>query len=889
MSQANLKVSPQHTTSTLLWALGSLIMLIFTFAFYVIAEKQIDQANSQRLKSYLLIDELRQSSDDLTRMVRTYVATGDFFYKNSFQEIIDIREGRQARPLNYHSIYWDLILSGKPHSVSRTTAVPLLKQMEEAGFTPAEFAKLAESKNNSDLLTQTEFAAMALIEEHTPVSENDRLLAVGMLHDAAYHQAKAAIMAPLGEVYSMIEQRTETQLLEAEKLADRLRLLLTVPTFLLLVQGWLARRRSSTILGGPVESIYAEITRLGVGDFSGPALKASPTDDNILTKIAATRSQLAALDLERQQAALLEQYRTRTLEMVARKESLPALLEAIVRGVEQLHNDMLCSILLLDDAGECFTHGIAPSLPDFYNKALEGLAIGVGVGSCGTAAATGERVIVTDISTHPYWAPYVALANSAGLGACWSQPIFAASGTVLGTFAIYHREANIPSEGDITLIENAARLASIAIEHKQAEQEILRLNTDLERRVEQRTEALEAANQLLTIAKAEADAANIAKSAFLANMSHEIRTPMNGIIGMAHILRRDGVTAKQAERLDKIDHSAQHLLTLINDILDISKIEAGKLLLEETNVSIETLFHQVSILLADRAREKGLSLLIESGSWPARLSGDPTRLRQALLNYATNAIKFTTQGSVVLRCKVLEQNSETVHLRFEVEDTGIGIAPDIIPRLFNAFEQADNSTTRKYGGTGLGLAITRRLAELMGGHVGVESQEGVGSTFWFSVVLGVPLFAPETDTPPTQETAQDIERLLAQRHAGRRILVVDDEPINREVVCIQLESLGLIVDEAEDGIAGLQRAQNEHYAAILMDMQMPHLNGLEATKQLRQLSAYGSTPIIAMTANAFAEDQALCRAAGMDAFLAKPFKPEDLFSALLQQLDRCAE
>jgi PAS domain S-box-containing protein len=417
------------------------------------------------------------------------------------------------------------------------------------------------------------------------------------------------------------------------------------------------------------------------------------------------------------------------------------------------------------------------------------------------------------------------------------------------------------------------------------EAELERYRLRLEERVASRTADLDRANRELVAARDAAQAASVAKSAFLANMSHEIRTPMNAILGMANLLRRSGLSPEQADRLDKIDTASEHLLHVINDILDLSKIEAGSLVLEDIPLSIDGLLSNVASIASASAQARRIRLALESDVFPADLHGDPTRLQQAVLNYVSNAIKFTENGTVSLRAIKLEESPESARVRFEVEDSGLGIAAEALPRLFTAFEQADNSTTRRYGGTGLGLVITRRLAELMGGEAGVTSTPGVGSTFWFTALLK----RTELRDTHAPALATDAEASIQQRHRGSRILLVDDEPVNLEVARCLLESSGLQVDTAEDGFEAIDRAQATAYAVILMDMQMPRLDGLEATRRIRALPDRRDTPILAMTANAFTEDRTRCLAAGMNDFLIKPFVPELLFSTLLNHLERGSE
>ena len=410
---------------------------------------------------------------------------------------------------------------------------------------------------------------------------------------------------------------------------------------------------------------------------------------------------------------------------------------------------------------------------------------------------------------------------------------------------------------------------------KRFEAELSRHRDHLEELVFERTREL-------TLARDDAEAANRAKSIFLATMSHELRTPMNGVMGMIDLALHRAADPQQIDWLNKGMRSAKHLLDVINGILDISKIEAERLVLEEKPFLLAQVFEDALQMQIDAAQAKGLALSQRiAPELHHLLLGDKTRIEQILVNYVGNAIKFSEHGDITVNASVVEEDPYGVLLRIEVADQGIGITPEQQEKLFNAFTQADGSMTRKYGGTGLGLAISRRIARLMGGDTGVTSEFGIGSTFWATARLKKCSEMPLAPKPLT-----DARSLVRQRYSGVRVLVADDDPVNLEIARLQLELAELIVDTAEDGAEAVAKVEQTPYEVIFMDMQMPNLNGLEATQRIRQLPECRNIPIIALTANAFAEDKERCFNIGMNEVLVKPFDPEILFSTLLRALNR---
>ena len=914
------------------------VLSAFSAATLVFAERSVEerrQAQQMHFETMRAIAQLTSSGDELTAAARYYAASGDERYRNRFLAEIEV--------------------------AARDDAIRRLRTLLGDDADADEMALISTAKDNSDALVDLERRAFALAER------GERSAAVELLLGDEFRARQAVVSGPLDLAASQVEKRQRDAIARLSERADRAAALAwatmaaNVLAMLIVLLGFYRRR-----VVRPLAHITRQLKQLLAGRRDVRFIGAQTAGQAIeIAELARTLDhyQQLAIKLDAQS----EQLRLAELEQRAIVDSATsgiALIKErhIVRANRQLHE------IFGWPPGQIVSQPtrVWSTDQDAWVMQEEALYEPLWRGETSTQELQLRR---RDGST--FWTRISGRAVDA---------------------------AN-RSQGSVWIIDDITR------EH----------------------EAIEAMRR----ARALAEEAARMKSEFLANMSHEIRTPMNAIVGMAYLALRASPTPRLRDYLKKIQASAQLLLGIINDILDLSKIDAGKMIVEHTEFDLEQVLDNVTNLISERAAAKGLELIIDvADGVPGSLLGDPLRLGQVLINYANNAVKFTEHGEIEISVRVEQAGDDDVVLRFAVRDTGIGLTPEQCGRLFRNFEQADSSTTRKYGGTGLGLVIAKQLAELMGGSVGVDSTLGHGSTFWFSArlgrgkgaakrlapapelrgtnilvaddsdtarevigemlrsmafrvttvasgrqaiaeieraltsgdpyalalldwqmpeidgigtarrirqlarqplpalvmvsaygrdelfraaeavgivdvlikpltasllfdtvtrALGMPAASAATaataatadETPPAALAASSQEAQLPTI-AGARVLVVEDNDINQDVAIELLKGADLIVDLAENGLVALEKVREQHYDAVLMDVQMPEMDGLTATREIRRDAALRTLPIIAMTANAMHGDREQCLAAGMQDHVAKPIDPDELWRALLR-------
>ncbi len=797
---------------------AGLFVAIAVFASTLLkAEVDISRIESRKADSLNLAFELKQSSDDLTRFARMFVATGDSRYEQYFRIARAIRDGKRAHPKSFSRTYWDHVIAGIMPLDEDGETYGIEEKMFELGISEKEKDKLAEANKESDKLTHIEAIAMNALKglyrdvngNFTIEGEPDPGMARNLLHGETYHKSKSTIMKSLDEFFALLEWRTANELNLVHGRFQAIIVIITVLTFITIGFAvcvfFLLKRR----IIHPLALLEEGTQAIREGTYS------HHIDIN-------TPDEVGALALAfNSMAGSIEEHTARLKEA---QEHFQQLLEA---APDPFITVDVNGVLTLANAQ-------AEKLFGYTKEEMIGSPLGMLL----PIHLKDKHVALCDkFFRHPASGPM-------GLGAVQARH---ADGTL------------IPVEITVSLIQTNQTMMAVTS-------------------IRDITEHIEA-EQALAEAKEVAEAATQAKSDFLANMSHEIRTPMNAIIGMSHLALKTDLTPKQHDYVSKIQLSANTLLGIINDILDFSKIEAGKLDIESTQFHLDDVLDNLSNLIGIKAEEKGLELLFRVGKdVPTGLVGDPLRLGQILINLCNNAVKFSEKGEIIVDISIVEKNTTSVKLRFSVEDSGVGLTKDQQDKLFQSFSQGDASITRKYGGTGLGLAISKKLCEMMGGTIGVESAPGKGSTFIFTAVFGL-------------HTAKSLPLLPAPDLRGKQVLVVDDNQVSREILQNTLESMSFVVSLSTSGERALDdilRADKKGapFEIVYMDWQMPGMNGITAARKIKGLDLSLRPKIIMVTAFGREEIMKQAESLNLDGFLVKPVSRSLLFDTTMEAFGR---
>ena len=785
----------------------ALFSVVFILSEYQNAIKQLENAYIMQHRSLVLADELRQSSDDLTRMARTHVITGKEMFKDQFEIVLDIRNGLKPRPKNYNRIFWDFYTLNNKKPTLDGEQIPLRILMKKAGFPEEELAFLYKSQEESDELTNLEAKAMNAIRgifqdkdgNFTIIDKPDFAYAREIMHSEEYHKAKIAIMKPLNEFYKAFETRTQKKVNEAHETVKQMETYLSIAVLFLIILFLFS------FFFVILYRIIHPLEALNKG-----MLKLAKNDMDVVLP------QKVFMDEVTQMIGAVEVFKDNAIQLIASQKQNKRLLDLAGEG-----------IFGLDSKGRfIFINPTASKLLGFNSKELIGKYINKTIAKhlFKKGAQQKERLMLISKKEQTF----LSKDNKEFPIDYVSTPIYNNSNILEGSVVVF---------SDIT-------------KRKEHEDQLKKATID-------------------------AQNANRSKSIFLTNMSHELRTPLNAILGFATLLKKSpDINIKEKQNLDTIHKSGQHLLSIINEILEFAKIEAGKISIILTKVNLFKLLEDIEQMFTQRCKIKDLKFKLNiKKNVPNFIECDEKRLRQILINILGNALKFTKKGYINVEVDFLNKK-----LHVQISDSGIGMSKEAKELIFKPFEQIEEKK-HKQDGTGLGLAITKELIEKMNGDIFVQSTENKGTKFTFEIeVKQIEKFEEET-------IYKNTELLYVKNAKKLRVLVADDTKENRDLLVQLLQSYNIETKEANDGLEVSNLCQEKHFDLIFMDILMPNQDGLETIKILKEDTTYKNIPIVAISANVFEDDKQKALSNGADDFITKPFDEKDIISSLEKFLD----
>ncbi len=785
----------------------ALTSVVFILSEYQRAIKQLEDAYIMQHRSLVLADELRQSSDDLTRMARTYVITDDEMFKEQFHTVLDIRNGEEPRPKYYNRIYWDFFTLKGTKPILDGEKISLRTLMQEAGFPEEELELLYKSQQESDDLTNLEAKAMNAIkgifqdknEKFTVFAKPDFKLAREIMYGEQYHKAKIAIMKPLNEFYQEFENRTQKRVNKAHITVKKMESYLNVAVLFLIVL---------FVFSFIFIILYRIIHPLEL--LNKGMLSLARNDMDIILP------QKVFMDEVSEMIGAVQVFKDNAIQLISSQEQNKRLLDLAGEG-----------IFGLDSRGRfIFVNPTASKLLGYSSEELIGQYVNKTIGKhlFKKGAQQKERLMLVSKEEQTF-------LSKKGL-----------------EFPIDY--VSTPIFNNKEILEGSVVVFSDITKRKKHEDE-------------------------LKAATLEAQNANLSKSVFLTNMSHELRTPLNAILGFATLLKKSSTLNEvEKQNLQTIRNSGEHLLSIINEILEFAKIEAGKISINLTQSNLHKLLKEIESMFIERCADKNLDFIFTiEGNVPKYIKCDEKRVRQIFINILGNALKFTNSGKIEVRIKYIKKK-----LKISVIDTGIGMNTKSKELVFKPFEQMGESK-HKQKGTGLGLTITKELIEKMNGKISFDSKENIGTTFELEIEI---------------ETINNFEKSINEKKYENispskksydfKILVADDIKVNRDLLVQLLDVYNLETCEAKDGLEVLEKCKENDFDLIFMDILMPNLDGLETIRELKKNSQYKDIPIVSISANVFEDDRHKALNTGADSFLTKPFEEKDIIITLEKYL-----